>query len=79
MIISFKNDATRLIWSGEFAKNLPNQIQTVARQKLRMINAANKIEDLLIPPGNQLEACPVIELDNTVSELTGSGVYVLNG
>ena len=56
MILSFKNDATRLVWLGEFSKNLPNQMQPVARRKLRMINAASRIEDLLIPPGNQLEA-----------------------
>ena len=56
MIISFKSDATRLVWQGEFAKNLPHQIQPVARRKLRMIHAASRIEDLLVPPGNQLDA-----------------------
>ena len=55
MIISFKNDATHLVWLGKFSNELPNQIQSVARRKLRMLNAARKITDLRTPPGNRLE------------------------
>ncbi|MBE2196970.1 MAG: type II toxin-antitoxin system RelE/ParE family toxin [Anaerolinea sp.] len=56
MITSFHDTATETIWNGQFSRHLPNQIQAVARRKLRMINAAQRIEDLRSPPGNRLEA-----------------------
>ncbi|MBK1642960.1 plasmid maintenance system killer protein [Chromatium okenii] len=56
MIISFHTDATANVWQGCFTKKLPNQIQEIARRKLRMINAAQRLDDLRIPPGNCLEA-----------------------
>jgi proteic killer suppression protein len=37
------------------SKKLPNEIQDVARRKLRMINNAQDINDLRIPPANRLE------------------------
>jgi len=43
------------IWNGEFSKKLPNEIQKVGRRKLRMINNAQDIKDLMIPPSNKLE------------------------
>lgn len=36
-------------------KKLPNQIQEIARRKLRMLNNAKAIDDLRIPPANRLE------------------------
>ncbi|MCK7581122.1 MAG: type II toxin-antitoxin system RelE/ParE family toxin [Chromatiales bacterium] len=56
MIVSFHTDATQAVWQGRFTKKLPNQIQEVARRKLRMINAAQRLDDLRIPPANRLEA-----------------------
>ena len=56
MILSFQNEATRCIWQGEFTRKLPNQIQAVARRKLRMLNNARTLDDLRIPPNNRLEA-----------------------
>ena len=56
MITSFHNDATESIWRGEFTKNLPNQIQAVARRKLRMVANARALDDLRSPPNNRLEA-----------------------
>jgi len=44
-----------------------------------MINAASRIEDLLIPPGNQLEALSGKKKGNTAYELTSSGAYALSG
>lgn len=55
MITSFHDDATQSIWRGEFTKQLPNQIQSVARRKLRMVNNARQIRDRRIPPNNRLE------------------------
>lgn len=56
MIADFLDDETRKVWLGEFSKRLPNQIQQVARRKLRMINNAQRLDDLRIPPNNRLEA-----------------------
>ena len=55
MITTFFDDETRKVWEGEFSRKLPNQIQTVTRRKLRMINNARRIDDLRIPPQNRLE------------------------
>jgi len=56
MITTFHDDETRKVWKGEFSKKLPEQIQAVARRKLRMVNNATRIEDLRIPPNNRLES-----------------------
>lgn len=56
MILSFNNEASQTVWEGRFTKKLPNQIQAVARRKLRMLNAAQHLDDLRIPPANRLEA-----------------------
>jgi len=55
MIVSFGSKDTEKIWQGELVKRLPNEIQEVARRKLRMINNSLNINDLRIPPSNRLE------------------------
>jgi len=55
MIKSFGDKQTERIWQGVFSKRYPNQIQNVARRKLRMINNAQNLNDLRIPPANRLE------------------------
>jgi proteic killer suppression protein len=55
MIRSFRDRETRTVWSGERAKRLPAEIQAVALRKLRLINAAQRLNDLRAPPGNRLE------------------------
>ncbi|MGD9638719.1 MAG: type II toxin-antitoxin system RelE/ParE family toxin [Alphaproteobacteria bacterium] len=56
MIVSFKCKETAKIWHGETSKKLPFDIQRRAIIKLAMINRAKRIEDLKIPPSNNLEA-----------------------
>jgi proteic killer suppression protein len=56
MITDFHDEETHKVWLGEFSRRLPNQIQQVARRKLRMVHNAQRIEDLRIPPNNRLEA-----------------------
>lgn len=56
MIRSFADKETEGIWRGDMSRRLPNQIQAVARRKLRMLNAAQRLDDLRIPPANGLEA-----------------------
>jgi proteic killer suppression protein len=55
VIATFHDDETRKVWEGEFSRKLPNQIQAVARRKLRMINNARRLDDLRIPPQNRPE------------------------
>ena len=55
MIISFGSKETEKIWNGERVKNLPFEVQTVGRRKLRMLNNSQNITDLKIPPSNRLE------------------------
>jgi toxin HigB-1 len=55
MIVSFGNKDTEKIWNGEWVKNLPNEIQSIGRRKLRMLNNSQILNDLLIPPSNRLE------------------------
>ena len=55
MIKSFGDKETEKIWEGYRSKKLPQDIQQVARRKLRMINNSNDINDLRIPPANRLE------------------------
>ena len=56
MILGFRSKGTEAVWRGTFAKGFPNDIQPVARRKLRMLNSARKLDDLRIPPANRLEA-----------------------
>lgn len=56
MIESFKCHETEGIFNGKVSRRLPHDIQQVARRKLRMVNQARVLKDLLIPPGNKLEA-----------------------
>jgi proteic killer suppression protein len=55
MIKSFGDKESEKIWNGIRSKKLPNEIQDVARRKLRMINNAHDVNDLRIPPANRLE------------------------
>jgi len=55
MIRSFKSKETEKIWTGEFSKKLPTDIQKIMRRKLRMLNNSTDLSDLKIPPSNNLE------------------------
>jgi toxin HigB-1 len=58
MISSFKKQTARDIFDGvdsKAARSIPKQVWPIARRKLDMINAAQKIQDLRILPGNRLE------------------------
>ncbi|MGE0634905.1 MAG: type II toxin-antitoxin system RelE/ParE family toxin [Bacteroidia bacterium] len=55
MILSFGNKDTNKIWNGERIKGLAGDLQEIARRKLRMLNNAQNLTDLQIPPSNRLE------------------------
>ena len=56
MIRSFRDRETERVWSGERSRRLPGEMQDAALRKLRLVNAAGRLDDLRIPPGNRLEA-----------------------
>jgi toxin HigB-1 len=56
MIVGFCDAETQKIWNGSRSRKLPPAIQPGALRKLRLINAAKRIDDLRVPPGNRLEA-----------------------
>ena len=55
MIRSFRDSETEKVFARERSRRLPQDIQQVALRKLRMLNNAHTLADLLIPPGNRLE------------------------
>ncbi len=55
MIKSFTGKEAEKIWNGTQSRKLPANIQNVTRRKLRMVNNAQNINDLRIPPANHLE------------------------
>ena len=56
MIVSFTCKETEGIWNGQASRKLPRNIQDRALRKLRLLDAAQSVEDLKHPPGNHLEA-----------------------
>ena len=56
MIKSFKSKETEKVFHRQYSKKLPQNIQEIAFRKLRMLNRAQTLNDLRVPPGNRLEA-----------------------
>jgi toxin HigB-1 len=55
LITAFADKETEKIWNGDISKKFPQEIQQIARRKLRMLNNALNINDLRVPPSNHLE------------------------
>lgn len=55
VIKTFKCADTEALSKGRRVKRFVN-IESVARRKLRQLQIAGRLEDLRVPPGNQLEA-----------------------
>ena len=55
MILDFADKETARIWQGQVSRVLPRDIQQAARRKLRMLNNAQTLDDLRIPPANRLK------------------------
>lgn len=55
MIKSFGDKETKKIFNQIFSTKLPHDIQRIALRKLIMIDNAERIEDLKVPPANRLE------------------------
>ena len=55
MIRSFADKRAAAVFAGHAVRGLPMQIQRRARAKLLAIEAAGRLDDLRVPPGNRLE------------------------
>jgi proteic killer suppression protein len=56
MIRSFRNADTEKVFNRQFVRKFPHDIQQRAFMRLNALDAAVKLEDLRLPPSNQLEA-----------------------
>ncbi|HLO16090.1 MAG TPA: type II toxin-antitoxin system RelE/ParE family toxin [Anaerolineales bacterium] len=55
MIKTFASKETEQLFHREVSRVLPIDIQRKARLKLEILDAAEKLKDLKVPPGNRLE------------------------
>ena len=56
MIRSFKDKTTEAVAAGKRPKGFPSDLIRAAQRKLFMLDNATSLDDLLVPPGNRLEA-----------------------
>ena len=55
MIKSFADKTTEDLFNRKQVSNLPSTILNAAYRKLLILDAADRIDDLKVPPGNRLE------------------------
>ena len=55
MIISFRDQDSERVFHGGRSRRLPPDIQLIAQRKLTVLDAAEVLQDLRVPPGNRLE------------------------
>ena len=55
MIRSFRGRETERVFLRERSRRLPPDVQRIAQRKLAIIDAADLLSDLQVPPGNRLE------------------------
>ena len=56
MIKTFRDKETEKIFNRLLPRKLPQNIQHLARRKLVILDAANELNALRVPPGNRFEA-----------------------
>ena len=56
MIVSFRDRETERIWTGEGSRRVPPWIHASALRRLRQLNQAATLAELLVFRGNRLEA-----------------------
>ena len=55
MIRSFRDRETEKVFERERSRLLPPNVQRRAHRKLLLVDAAQALDDLRVPPGNRLE------------------------
>jgi len=52
----FRNESTLRLFHGERVRRYPVELTQRTQNKLKIIYAASRLDDLAVPPGNRLEA-----------------------
>lgn len=52
---SFRDKGTTAVWARRHARKLDKTLQRTALRKLTILDAAESLDDLRVPPGNRLE------------------------
>lgn len=55
MIQSFANSDTKKVWTRKHVPRFGPDLQRIANRKMLILDAAETINDLRVPPGNRLE------------------------
>jgi proteic killer suppression protein len=55
VIRSFRDGESERVFLRERSRRLPPDVQRIAQRKLAIIDAADSLQDLRVPPGNRLE------------------------
>jgi toxin HigB-1 len=55
VIQSFADSDTERVWRRQRVRRFGSDLQRMANRKLLIIDAAEKLNDLRVPPGNRLE------------------------
>ena len=55
MIRSFRDRETEKVFRREGTRKLPLDVQRIAQRKLAILDAAESLQDLRVPPGNRLD------------------------
>lgn len=55
MLRSFRDRDTELVWQRQTVRKLDQPTQQMALRKLLILDAADALGDLRVPPGNRLE------------------------
>ena len=56
MIKNFRDKEAEMVFRREFSRKLPAEVQRAALRKLWMLDAAQDLADLKVPPSNHLES-----------------------
>jgi proteic killer suppression protein len=56
MIASFRDQETEKLWRSGKSRRIPAELRLRAFKKPAILNAAITLDNLKVPPGNQLEA-----------------------
>lgn len=55
MIKSFRNKETERLFLRHFSRRFPANLHRIAWRKLALLDAAERLDELRVPPGNRLE------------------------
>ena len=79
MVRDFGCKKTEKIFNRQFSRKFPADIQRIALRKLALLDAAESLDDLQIPPSNCLEKLTGDRKGQHSIRITISGVYVSYG